>query len=62
MSCILDQSVQSKMKLLIICAANRVFIWSLCSAAFREAPLVCCALHWLYGQCLWLPSYHPMHN
>lgn len=37
MSCILDQNVWSKMKLLLICAVNKVSIWSLCSAAFIEA-------------------------
>lgn len=44
MSCILDQSVWSKMQLVLICAMNKDFIWSLCSAAFIGV-LRRCALH-----------------
>lgn len=57
MSCILDQSVWSKMKLLLICAVNKNFIWSLCSAAFLWVPsnMLCPSSAVEYGQGLWLP-------
>jgi len=64
MSCILDQSVWSKMKLLLICAVNKNVIWSLCSAAFIGVPsdTLCPSLAVECGEGLLLPFYCPMHN